>query len=122
MNAITMIRAAVALLTIGALGGVVMAIIRFFQGQNPPSWLAMVHGLLAAAGITLLLYAALTVGIPQLAQFGLGLLLIAALGGAVLNLKYQWKAILLPRGLLVGHAGLAVIGFALVLLTAWQPS
>jgi hypothetical protein len=122
MNAITMIRAAVALLTIGALGGVVMAIVRLFQGKNPPSWLAMLHGLLAAGGITLLLYAAITVGIPQLAELGLAMLLIAALVGVVLNLKYQWKAVLLPRGLLVGHAVLAVVGFTLVLVTACRPS
>jgi hypothetical protein len=120
MNMITMIRAAVALLTIGALGGVVMAIIRLFNNHNPPSWLTMLHGLLAAAGLTLLFYAAITTGIPQLANVGLGFLLIAAAAGAVLNLKYQWKAVLLPRGLVIGHALLAVIGFTLVLLTAWK--
>jgi hypothetical protein len=118
MNALTMIRTAVALLAIGALGGVVMAIIRLFKNINPPAWLAMLHGFLAAAGATLLLYAALTVGIPQLAGVGLALLLLAALVGVVLNLKYQWERVPLPRGLMIGHALLAVIGFTLVLLVA----
>lgn len=118
MNAITMLRTAVALLTIAALGGIVMAIVRFVGNRNPPSWLAMLHGLLAAAGLTLIFYASLAAGISQLANIGLALLVLAALGGVVLNQKYQWKAILLPRGLLAGHAVCAVAGFVLVVLAA----
>jgi glucose uptake protein GlcU len=120
MNALTMIRTAVALLGIGALGGLVMAIIRWTTNVNPPTGLAMLHGLLAAAGATLLLYAALTVGIPVLAQIGLGFLVIAAVGGVVLNLKYHWERVVLPRGFMLGHAALAVIGFVLVFLVAWK--
>lgn len=96
MNAITMIRTAAALLAIGALGGVVMAITRLSKNLNPPSWLAMLHGFLAGAAATLLLYAALTVGIPPIANIGLAFLLIAALGGVVLNLKYHWERALIP--------------------------
>jgi glucose uptake protein GlcU len=120
MNAITIIRTAVALLAIGALGGVVMAAIRLSKNLNPPSWLAMLHGFLAAAGATLLLYAAVTVGIPAFAQVGLTFLLIAAIGGVVLNLKYQWERVLIPRGFMIGHAVLAVVGFVLVFLVAWN--
>jgi glucose uptake protein GlcU len=119
MNPVTMVRIAVSLLAIAALGGVVMAIVRLFQTMNPHSWLAMLHGLLAAAGITLLLYAAFTAGIPRLANVGVVVLVLAALGGLVLNLKYHSRNALLPRGLMVGHALLAVIGFLLVLLPAW---
>ena len=118
MNVITMLRAAAALLTIAALGGIVMAITRFFQNRNPPSWLAMLHGLLAAAGLTLIFFASLTARVPQLANIGLALLVLAALGGVVLNQKYQWKAVLLPRGLLIGHALFAVVGFVFVVLAA----
>jgi hypothetical protein len=120
MSSITMIRTAVALLAIGALGGAVMAIIRFFKAVNPPAWLAMLHGFLAAAAASLLLYAALTVGIPQLAGVGLALLLIAAVVGIFLNLNYQWNRVPLPRGLTIGHAVLAVVGFALVFYIAWK--
>jgi hypothetical protein len=120
MNAITMLRAAVTLLAIAALGGIVMAATRLSQDKNPPSWLALLHGLLAAAGLTLLLYASLTAGIPPLGTAGLGTLVIAALVGVVLNQKYQWQAVLLPRGLVLGHATLAVVGFVLLLLTAWR--
>jgi hypothetical protein len=41
-------------------------------------------------------------------------------GGVVLNLKYHWERVLLPRGLMIGHALLAVIGFVLVLIVAWS--
>lgn len=97
-----------------------MAITRLSKNVNPPSWLAMLHGFLAAAGATLLLYAALVIGIPSLANVGLALLLLAALGGLVLNLKYQWERVLLPRGLMIGHAVIAVIGFAIVFIVAWK--
>jgi hypothetical protein len=120
MNPIAMLRAAAALLTIAALGGLVLAMTRFLQRKNPPSWIALLHGLLAAAGLTLLLYATLAAGIPAPAIIGLGLLLIAALVGVVLNQKYQWKAVLLPGGLVVTHILFAVVGFVLVLLTAWR--
>ena len=120
MNAIAMLRTALVLLAIAALGGVAMAAVRLSKNINPPSWLAMLHGLLAAAGATLLLYATLTVGLPSLANIGLIFLLIAALGGLVLNLKYQWERVLIPTGLMVGHGAIAVVGFILILLVAWN--
>lgn len=120
MNALTMVRVALVLLAIGALGGIVMAIIRLSRNSNPPTWLAMLHGLLAAAGVTLLLYAAFAVGLPTVADIGLVFLLVAALGGLVLNLRYHWQQQLLSPGLMVTHAVLAVIGFVLVLLPAWS--
>ena len=104
-----MVRVAVTLLGIAALGGLLMAVTRLAQEKNPPSWLALLHGLLAAAGLTLLLYAALTTGIPPLACAGVAMLVIAALVGVVLNQKYQWKSVLLPRSLVLGHAALAGI-------------
>jgi hypothetical protein len=44
----------------------------------------------------------------------------ALLPRTILNLKYQWQRVLLPRGLMVGQAALAVLGFTLVLLVAWK--
>ncbi len=117
MDPVTMLRTAGALFTVAALGGLVMAFIRMARNVNPPSWLAMLHGFLAGAGVTLLLYLAFTAGLPRLAGAGLVLLLLAALGGAVLNLKYQWQRVLLPHGLVGGHIALAVIGYALVVLS-----
>ena len=120
MNEGTMLCTAVTLLAIAALGGIVMALIRFSKNQNPPAWLAMLHGLLAASGLTLILYAMFTVGIPQMAKVGLLLLVLAALGGVVLNQKYHWRSALLPPAIVIGHAVLAVVGFGLLLLAAWK--
>jgi len=105
---------AAALFAIAAVGGLVMAGIRF-SGPNPPTWLAMLHGFIAAAAVTLLAYATFTVGLPTLANGALVLFLIAAAGGVVMNLNYHWKLLPLPKWLVVVHAAIAVLGFLLLL-------
>ena len=57
----------------------------------------MPHGFLAAAGVTILAFAALNVGIPGIALAGLSLLLAAAGGDVVMNLGYHLKDMLLPN-------------------------
>ena len=103
------------LLLISALGGATMAVIRFSGKPHPPIALAMLHGFLSAAAVTLLLYAAFTVGLPMLANVALVLFLIAAAGGVVLNLNYHWKLLPLPKWLVLVHGALAAIGFLLLL-------
>ncbi|MEO8809734.1 MAG: hypothetical protein ABI386_05775 [Rhodanobacter sp.] len=95
-----------------------MAAVRIFSNSNPPAWLAMLHGLLAAAGLTLLLFAAFTAGIPRHATWALILLAIAALGGLLLNLGYQEKRKLLPKPVMYVHALIAVAGFILLIVAA----
>lgn len=119
MDSITLLRTASCLFLIAALGGLLMAGIRFLGKRNPPAWLGMAHGFLAGAGVTLLAYAALTVGVSRMAMIALVLFLVAAAGGAVMNLNYAWKQRLLPAPLLVGHALLAIVGFVLLLDAAW---
>ncbi len=119
MDSTLMLRAASSLFLIAALGGLVMAAIRLIGKHNPPAWLAMAHGLLAGAGLTLLIYAALVAGISSMAMTALVLFLIAAGGGLVMNLKYEWKRELLPAPLLAVHALLAVVAFVLLLDAAW---
>jgi len=109
-------QAAIILLGITALGGVAMAWLRWRGAARPPHWLAMLHGVLAAAGLTLLLYEALTVGVPVLAQASLALFGLAALGGVWLNLRYHVNDIPLPKGIIVAHALLAVLAYGLLLL------
>ena len=116
MEPALMMKTAFALLTITALGGVVMAVVRLGRGVNPPSWLAMLHGLLAGSALTLLLYAYFTVGLPALAGWGLLLFVVAALGGVYLNLGYHAKAVLLPKPVVVVHAVIAVVGYVLLLM------
>ena len=103
------------LLAVAAVGGATMAVIRFSGKPQPPTWLAMLHGFLSAAAVTLLAYATFTVGLPLLANVALVLFLIAAAGGVVLNLNYHWKLLPLPKALIVVHAAAAVLGFLLLL-------
>jgi len=119
MEAALIIKTAACLFAVAALGGLTMAAIRFGGKPQPPPWLAMLHGFLAGAAVTLLLYAYFTVGLPALASWALLLFLIAAAGGAFLNLNYHWKLLPLPKGLIVGHAAVAVVGFALLLAATW---
>ena len=120
MDAQTMLRTAIVLLAITALGGLLMAGLRFSGHPRPPSSIAMVHGLLAAAGLTLILYAGLASGMPGGGWGGLVLLLIAVLGGLVLNLRYHSEGIELPIGLMLGHAALAVAGFVVLAISVWN--
>ena len=122
MDALAMLKTAACLFALAALGGLVMAGIRFGGGRNPPVWLTMGHGLLAAAAVTLLAYATFALGVPSLAKASLALFVIAALGGAFMNLHYQWKQRPLPAGLLIVHALLAVTAFALLLVVCFGGS
>lgn len=108
----------IVLFAIAAAGGLAMAGIRVFANRNPPAWLAMLHGLLASAGLTLLLFAAFTIGIPQYAWWALILLIVAAAGGLILNLGYQEKDKPLPKSVMYIHALIAVIGLILLIVAA----
>lgn len=119
MNLASVLWTSTILLVITATGGLVMAGIAFKGTQQPPTWLAMLHGFLAAAAITLLLYAAATIGLPGMALTALVLFLVAAAGGVVLNLNHHWKRLPLPRWLIVVHAIAAVAGFLLLLAATW---
>lgn len=112
-------QAAAVVFGIAALGGIVMALLRWRGAPRPPDWLAMLHGLLAGAGLTLLIYAAVTVGLPSLALLSLGLFVLAALGGVYINLRFHAKQLALPKGWILGHAGLAVVAYALLLLAVF---
>lgn len=114
-----MLQTATILIAITALGGLLMAIIRFGSRRNPPAWLAMLHGLMAASGLTLLVYAICTAPTPPMAMLALALFLLAAAGGAVMSLAYKWRQRLLPTWLVLAHATAAVAGFALLLLSAF---
>lgn len=117
-----MMQTATGLLAVSAMGGVTMAIIRFSGKPHPPTWLAMLHGFLSAAALTLLIYAYFTVGLPGMAQVALALFLFAAAGGAFINLNFHWKMLPLPKSLVLVHGGLAVCGFLLLAVATWKVS
>ena len=122
MEPTLMMQTATGLLAISAAGGLTMAAIRFSGKPHPPTWLAMLHGFLSAAALTLLTYAWFTVGLPGTAQLALALLLVAAAGGAFINLNFHWKLLPLPKGLILVHAGIAVCGFLLLVIATWKAS
>ncbi len=119
MEPILILRTATVLLAVTALGGLAMAAIRFGGKPAPPSWLAMLHGFLAAAGLTLLAYAYFALTVPAFAAIALLLFLIAAAGGVVMNLGYHLKAAPLPIWLVLVHAAIGVVAFVLLVLAAW---
>ena len=122
MEPALIMQTATGLLAVSAAGGLIMAVIRFSGKPHPPAWLAMLHGFLAAAALTLLIYAHFTVGLPGMAQLALLLFLAAATGGAFLNLNFHWKMLPLPVWLVLVHAGIAIGGFVLLAIATWKIS
>lgn len=120
MDAGLMLRTAVVLLAITGAGGLLMAGMRFTGRPHPPDWLAMLHGLLAASGLTLVLYAAFTSGLPGAAWAGLAAMAAAALGGMVLNLGYHAQRQALPVWLVLVHAAIAATGLVVFAIAAWR--
>jgi hypothetical protein len=120
MEPLRILQTASVLLAIAALGGLAMAGIRLSGKPHPPTWLAMLHGFLAAAAVTLLIYGWATVGLPGVAMAGTALFAVAAVGGAAMNLGYHWRRLPLPLGLMIGHAVLAIVGYVLLLLATFR--
>jgi hypothetical protein len=108
-------------LSLAALGGLVLAGIRLSGRPYPPTWLALGHGGIAATGLCLLIYAAtVSPGIPQLAQIALGVLILAAIGGATLFLGFHLRGKPLPIPIVLGHGLTALTGLVLLLLTLFR--
>jgi uncharacterized membrane-anchored protein len=120
MDASLMLRTAAWLFVLTALGGLTMAGIRFVGQRNPPVWLSMAHGFAAGAGATLLAYAVATAVVPGSAKAALALFVVAAGGGVLMALRFQWRQRLLPGWLVAMHAVVAVAGFVLLLLAAFR--
>lgn len=120
MEPLRIMETSTVLLLLAALGGVAMAIVRFSGKPYPPTWLAMLHGFLAGAAVTLLIYAWAVVGLPMLAVFATVLFIVAALGGVLMNLTYHWNHLELPKWLVIVHAAIAVVGFLLLLVATWS--
>ena len=116
VDALLFMQTALGILVATAAIGLVQLVIRFAGKPWPPAWMAMLHGLLAAAAVTLLSFASFTVGLPMMANLALIAFLLAALGGVLLNLGFQWQAKPLPRSIVVLHALVAAGGFVLLLI------
>ena len=106
---------AAVLFALAALGGVVMALIRFSGRDYPPAALAVIHGLAAAAGLIALIAVVFGAGVPTMAKVALVLFLGAAIGGFVL-VSYHIKRQPLPISYVVVHGLVAVLAFVLLIV------
>jgi hypothetical protein len=122
VDALSMMKTAVLLLALAAVGGLLMAILRFKGADRPPTLLLMGHGVLAAAAMTLLVYAAAVEGLPPMAMLGTGLLVVVAAVGAALNLLFHAKMLPIPKAPIVVHGVVAVVGFVLLLMAVMKPA
>lgn len=113
-----MLKIAVLVFAIGAVGGLVLAssVLR----ERLPSWgLSLLHAALGAAGLVLtaivvLGHGAESTDVAKIVPIALLILVIAALGGFFLASFHARKASP-PKAVVVIHAGVAVIGFLLLL-------
>jgi hypothetical protein len=106
---------ALGLFAVAAVGGIVLAVIRFKGKPYPPMALALVHGAVAAAGlVTLIALVAQAKGTSS-ARTALVLFVVAALGGFGLFFHHIRK-VALPVWLVVVHALVAVSAFLILLL------
>jgi hypothetical protein len=100
----------IVLFALAAVVGLYMAT-RVFKGVLPPAGAAIFHGLFAASGLVLLLYAAFFTATPapQFVTWAAILLVIAALGGFV-TASFHMRGKVPPKALAAIHALVAVAG------------
>jgi hypothetical protein len=108
-----MIVTAIALFLIAALFGIYMAL-RIFGGGIPPWAAVILHGVFAASGLLVLLYALFTGTQSAAVTIAAVLLVIAALGGFFM-FSYQLRKLPPPKAVVVIHALAAVIGVVALL-------
>ena len=109
-----MLVAAIACFAIAAIGGVVLAFLHLSR-KNAPVGIAVLHGLLAVAGVILLLVGMGQGQASRMLITALVLFLIAAVGGLVLFTMHL-RSRPLPVPLLLIHALVAVAAFLTLLV------
>jgi CBS domain containing-hemolysin-like protein len=108
----SMLKIAVLIFAIGAIGGLIMAM-RVLRGQLAPWALSLLHAALGATGLVLTALVVLGPGAPSMVTVALLILVVAALGGFYLA-SIHAKQQVAPRTIVFVHAGAAVIGFLLL--------
>jgi hypothetical protein len=99
---------------VAALGGLTLAAVYVLQGRLASWPLSLLHAALGAIGLLLLIYAAMTTGLPGTALAALVILAIAALGGFYLA-SIHLRGEVARKPIVFIHAGVAVIGFLALL-------
>ena len=110
------LRAAVWLLSLSFLSGLVLAGAHFIGGRRPPTWLGKLHGFTVSAAISLLTYAWVNGGLGPAGSYGLFALLVAASAGLVFTLGFRSKQKSLQDGLVFAHMSAAFVGILMVFL------
>jgi FtsH-binding integral membrane protein len=110
-----MLKIAVLIFAIGALGGLFMAT-RVLTGRLAPWAVSLLHAALGATGLVLTAIVVLggTADVASIVPIALVILVVAALGGFFL-VSFHARKQLPPRAVVFIHAGLAVAGFLLLL-------
>jgi hypothetical protein len=106
---------ALALFAVAAVGGALLAYLRF-SNKPIPIPLALLHGALAASGLVVLAVGVLNDNAPSRAGLALGLFVLAALGGFVL-FSFHLRKQQLPAPVVVIHGAVAVIAFLILLVS-----
>jgi uncharacterized membrane protein len=109
-----MLKLAVLIFAIGAVGGLVMAT-RVLRNQLAPWALSLLHAALGATGLVLTAIVVLgkSEAVSSVVPIALLVLVVAALGGFFLA-SFHARRQLPSRGVVFTHAGLAVVGFLLL--------
>jgi hypothetical protein len=110
-----MLKIALLIFAIGAVGGLVLAA-SVLRGRIAPWALSTAHAALGASGIVLLLFVVLQGAAPGRVVAALALFVVAALGGFYLA-SLHWRGAIAPKAIVFVHAGVAVTAF-LTLLSA----
>jgi len=110
-----MLKAALLIFAIAAMGGLVLAA-SVLRGRLAPWVISVLHALLGATGLCLLVLVVMQGTAPARVSAALGLLVLAALGGFYLA-SLHLRGRIAPKAIVFVHAGIAVTGF-LTLLSA----
>ena len=110
-----MLKLAVLIFAIGAVGGLILAS-SVLRGRLASWGLSLLHAALGATGLVLTAIVVLqgSSDLASIVPIALLILVVAALAGFFLA-SYHARKISPPRPALVAHAGVAVIGFLMLL-------
>ncbi len=107
---------ALVLFAIAAVGGLILAVLRLRGRADLPLGLAVVHGLVAAAGLIALIVVIAGASAPgSLPKVALVLFILAALGGFALITSHL-RTRNVPVPIMLVHAVVAVVAFVLLLV------
>ena len=109
-----MLTIAVLLFAIGAVGGLILAN-SVLRGRMASWGLSLLHAALGAAGLVLTAIVVLggSTDVAKIVPTALIILVVAALAGFFLA-SYHARQISPPKGAVVAHAAIAVVGFILL--------